>query len=177
MELNKQLYQNPDKTPDQIFNTKTKQGQEDMKTVSTLDKMISTHTTPSDGTYYRFCNPASLQRAYGFSDAEMKLIMDAPNMTPSELSTLNSHLRGSKSSSAGYTSVSANRSLNAFKNPSAKQSMGYTVERRMGVKQGTNAFATKGNAQESEVVFGRNFDLNFSHLTVEGNHIVIHEYN
>lgn len=123
------------------------------------------------------CNPASLQKSYGLSNADMNTILQAPNMTAAQLGKLNKQLKGSKASSPGYTSVSANRSLNAFKNPSAKQSTGYIIERRIGVKKGTNAFAPKRNAQESEVVFGRNFGVNFSHITVEGNHIVIHEYH
>lgn len=177
MALNKQFYDNTGKTPDQIFNKRTKQGRKDMETVDALDRAINSHKTPTDGTYYRFCNPDSLQRSYGLSDAQMKLVMQAPNMTPSQLSQLNAALQGSRASSPGYTSVSANRSLNAFSDPSAKQSKGYTIERRIGVKAGTNAYAPKRNAQESEVVFGRNFGVNFSHITVEGNHIVIHEYN
>lgn len=177
MEINKQFYQNPDKTVDEIFDKNTKQGRKDLETVHTIDKMINSHTTPNDGTYYRFCNQASLQRSYGLSDAQMNLIMQAPNMSQKQLASLNSALQGSRASSAGYTSVSANRSLNAFKNPSAKQSKGYTIERRIGIKKGTKGFATKGNAQESEVIFGRNFGVNFSHITVEGNHIVVHEYH
>lgn len=35
----------------------------------------------------------------------------------------------------------------------------------------------KSNAQESEVVFGRNFGVTFSRVAVEGNHIVIYESN
>lgn len=177
MALNAQFYQNTGKTPDQIFNKRTKQGRKDLETVDALDRAIKSHTTPTDGTYYRFCNPASLQRSYGLSDSQMNLVLQAPNMSKSQLSQLNSALKGSRSSSAGYTSVSANRSLNAFSNPTKKQSMNYVIERRMSVKKGTNAYAPKKNAQESEVVFGRNFGVNFSHITVEGNHIVVHEYN
>lgn len=177
MALNAQFYNNAGKTPDQIFNKRTKQGRRDLETVQALDNAINTHTTPADGTYYRFCNPSSLQRSYGLSNAQMNLVMQAPNMTPSQLSSLNKALRGSKSSSPGYTSVSANRSLNAFKNPTAKQSKGYIIERRISVKAGTNAFAPKKNAQESEVVFGRNFGVTFSRVAVEGNHIVIYESN
>lgn len=177
MALNAKFFQNQGKTPDQIFNGRSKQDRKDLETVKALDNAINTHSTPSDGTYYRFCNPKSLQRSYGLSDAQMQLVMQAPSMTPKQLSQLNSALKGSKSVNAGYTSVSANRSLNAFKNPTAKQSQGYTIERRIGVKKGTNAFAPSRNAQESEVIFGRNFSSNFSHITVEGNHIVIHEYH
>lgn len=177
MALNKKFYQNAGKTPDEIFSKNTVRDMRDLDTVKTLDKAINSHSTPSDGTYFRFCNPASLQRSYGLSDAQINLIMQAPNMSTSQLSQLNAALRGSKASSPGYTSVSANRSLNAFKNPTAKQSTGYTIERRIGVKKGTKAFAPKANAQESEVIFGRNFGVNFSHITVEGNHIVIHEYH
>lgn len=177
MALNAQFNQNIGKSPDEIFSKNTKQGRKDLETVKTLDKAISSHSTPSDGTYYRFCNPASLQRSYGLSDAQMNMVMQAPNMTKSQLANLNANLRGYSSSNAGYTSVSANRSLNAFSNPSAKQSKGYTIERRIAVKKGTNAFAPSRNAQESEVVFGRNFNTNFSHISVDGNHIVIHEYH
>lgn len=177
MELNKAFYQNPGKTPDQIFSKRTKQGQRDLQTVQTLDKAINSHTTPNDGLYYRFCNPASLQRSYGLTAAQMNMVMQAPNMTSAQLAQLNKALSGSKSVNLGYTSVSANRSLNAFKNPNARQSQNYVIERRISVKKGTNAFAPSRNAQESEVIFGRNFGATFSHVTVEGNHIVIHEYH
>ena len=177
MALNKKLYDNEGKSPDEIFTQKTTRDMRDLDTVQTLDRLINSHSTPSDGTYYRFCTFDSLQRSYGLSDSEMNLIKQAPNMTPSQLAKLNAGLRGSKASSPGFTSVSANRSLNAFKNPSAKQSTDYFIERRIGIKKGTKAYAAKSNAQESEVIFGRNFGINFSHITVEGNHIVIHEYN
>ena len=177
MELNKQFYTNPGKTPDQIFSKRTKQGKEDAKTVDAMDRAINSHTTPSDGTYYRFCNPDSLARSYGFSQADMNVILQAPNMSKSQLAALNKQLRGSKASSPGYTSTSANRSLNAFSNPNAKQSKGYVIERRVSVKKGTHAYAPKRNAQESEVVFGRNFGVNLSGISVEGNHIIIHEYH
>ena len=175
MELNKQLFQNPNKTPDQIFSKRTKQGKRDLATVQTLDKAIANHVTPANGTYYRFCNPKSLQRSYGLSDSQIALVMQAPSMNAQQLAQLNTALQGSKCINYGYTSVSANRSLNAFKNPSAVQSKGYVIERRIAVKQGTNAFAPRLNAQESEVIFGRKFSASFSHITVEGNHIVIHE--
>lgn len=175
MALNAQFYQNPGKTPDEIFSKRTKQGKKDLETVKALDDAINTHTTPSDGTYYRFCNPDSLKRSYGLSDSDMQMIMQAPKMSQAQLDTLSGALKGSKSSNAGYTSVSANRSLNAFSDPNAKQSKGYTIERRISVKKGTNAYAPKKNAQESEVVFGRGFDTKLSHITVEGDHIVIHE--
>lgn len=177
MALNSQFSKNPGKTPDQIFDKNTKQGAKDLETIDALDRAISSHATPADGLYYRFCNQKSLQRSYGLSDAQINLIMQAPNMNPSQLAQLNRAMSGSKCSNAGYTSVSANRSLNAFKNPSAKQSQGYIIERRISIKKGTKAFAPRTNAQESEVVFGRNFGANFSHISVEGNHIVIHEYH
>ena len=177
MALNKQFYDNQGKTPDQIFNKRTKQGRKDLETVNALDSAINSHVTPSDGMYYRFCNPKSLQRSYGLSDAQMQMVLNAPNMNSQQLAQLNKALGGSKASSPGYTSVSANRSLNSFKNPTKKQSQGYSIERRISVKKGTNGYAPKRNAQESEVIFGRNFGVNFSHVTVEGNHIVIHEYH
>ena len=177
MELNKQFNQNPGKTPDEIFNSRTKQGKRDLATVDALDRAINSHSTPTDGSYYRFCNPASLQRSYGLSNAQLNMILQAPNMSKSQLATLNASMRGYRASSHGYTSVSANRSLNAFKDPSAKQSKGYTIERRISVKKGTKAYAPKRNAQESEVIFGRNFNVNFSHISVEGNHIIVHEYH
>lgn len=175
MAINKKFYDSPDKGPDELFDKRTEQGQRDLQTIDALDRAIASHKTPTDGTYYRFCAPAGLQRSYGFSDAEMAVIMQAPNMTQAQLAALNQSLQGSKCSSPGYVSTSANRSLNAFSNPSAPQSKGYVIERRMGVKAGTNAFAAKMNAQESEVIFGRNFGVTFSHITVEGNHIVVHE--
>jgi hypothetical protein len=177
MALNKQFYDNDGKTPDQIFNKRTKQGRKDMETVDALDSAINTHQTPADGMYYRFCTAKSLQRSYGLSDAQAQQVMQAASMSPAQLAQLNKALSGSKASSPGYTSVSANRSLNAFKNPTKSQSKGYTIERRISVRKGTNAFAAKRNAQESEVIFGRNFGVNFSHITVEGNHIVVHEYH
>lgn len=90
-----------------------------------------------------------------------KLEQQYAKMTPAQLATLNKALQGSKSVNPGYTSVSANRSLNAFSNPSASQSKGYVIERRMGVKAGTPAYAAKRNAQESEVIFGRGFGSSF----------------
>ena len=177
MAINSQFCKNPGKSPDQIFDKDSKQGRRDLETIDALDRAINSHTTPSDGAYVRYCRPDSLKRSYGLSDAQMNMLLQAPNMSQSQLAQLNTALKGSKSSSAGYTSVSANRSLNAFSNPSNVQSKGYTIERRISVKAGTNAYAPKRNAQESEVVFGRGFTTNFSHVTVEGNHIVIHEYN
>lgn len=130
MALNAAFYNNPGKAPDQIFSARTKQGRRDRQTVDALDRAIASHTTPNDGLYYRFCSPKSLQRSYGLTDSEMNLVLQAPKMNSSQLAKLNSALRGTRSSSAGYTSMSANRSLNAFKNPTAKQSNGYIIERR-----------------------------------------------
>lgn len=177
MDLNRKLFQNAGKDPDQIFTKKTKRDMKDLETAKTLDKLISTHSTPNDGMYYRFCNSRSLQRSYGLSDAQMSLLLQAPNMNQKQLAQLNQALSGSRASSPGYTSVSANRSLNAFKNPTAKQSKNYIIERRISVRKGTKGYAAKTNAQESEIIFGRNFGVNFSHVSVEGNHIVIHEYH
>lgn len=177
MAMNKKFWQNAGKEPDEIFTKKTKRDMRDLETAQTLDRLVNTHSTPNDGTYYRFCNIKSLQNAYGLTDAQANLILQAPNMTQKQLTQLNAGLSGSKSSTPGYASYSANRSLNAFKNPTKKQSQNYVIERRASVKKGTKGFAIKRNAQESEVVFGRNFGVNFSHVTVEGNHIVIHEFN
>ena len=66
--------------------------------------------------------------------------------------------------------------MNAFSNPNAKQSKGFILERKINVPKGTNAYAVKKNAQESEVIFGRNMKAKLSHISVSNDgHIVFHE--
>lgn len=176
MAINRKLFQNPGKTVQQIFgNQQGRVGSKDVKTVNTLDRAVKTHKTQSDAYYMRFCSKDSLQRAFGFSDAQMKEISGARFMDSARLAALNQSLTGSKSFSRGYTSTSANRSMNAFKNPRAPQSQGYYYERRLYAPAGTNAYAPRRNAQESEVLFGRNMRTKFLGVTVENGHTVIHE--
>lgn len=169
--MNKQLYDpnNAGKTPDQIFTRS-----EDRATIRSLDKAINNNVTQADGSYTRFCTAESLQKAFGFSDNDMKMITNADKLSPTSLANLNKALSGSKSSSPAYTSTSANRTLNAFSNKKT-----YTIERRVNVPKGTKAYAPLGNAQESEVLFGRNMNTDFGGISVASDgHIVIHEvYN
>lgn len=171
--INEILYKpgNDTKTPAQMFSRK-----EDVNTVNTMDKLIAGHTTQSDASYTRFCSESALQATFGFSDAQMALIKKAPTMNAAQLSQLNNALAGSTSYSAAFTSTSANRSLNAFSNPSAPQSKGFIFERRLNVRAGTNAYAPKQNAQESEVIFGRHANTSFGGISISGDgHIVFHE--
>lgn len=171
--INEILYdpKNAGKSVDQMFKR-----QEDRDTVRALDKAISNNTTQADGSYTRFCSESSVQRAFGLTNAQMALLKNAPNMTQSELAQLNKSLAGTKTYSAAYTSTSANRSLNAFGNPRASQSKGYIFERKLNAKQGTNAWAPRNNAQESETIFGRHMRTGFMGISVASDgHIVIHE--
>lgn len=175
MAINRALWKNPGKTLQQTFNDPNRVNSKDVKTVQTLDRAVKTHKTQSDAYYLRFCTKDSVQRAFGFSDAKMKEISGARFMDASQLAALNQSLVGSKSFSRGYTSTSANRSMNAFKNPRASQSQDYYYERRLYAPAGTNAYAPRRNAQESEVLFGRNLRTKFLGVTVENGHTVIHE--
>lgn len=171
--INEALYDpaNAGKSIDQIFTRSS-----DKQTIKTLDRLIDTHSTPADASYTRFCSANALKNTFGFSDAQMAIISNAPNMTKSELAQLNKALSGSTSYNASYTSVSANRSLNAFKNPNASHSSGMIFERKISTPKGTKAFAAKKNAQESEVIFGRNAETAFGRLSVASDgHIVFHE--
>ena len=178
MTINKLLFQNPGKTIQQIFGNPSnpnRVGSKDVKTVQTLDRAVRTHKTQNDAYYLRFCNAGNLQRAFGFTDAQMREIANARHMAPAQLAQLNASLNGSQSFSRGYTSTSANRSMNAFKNPRAPQSQQYYYERRLYAPGGTNAYAARRNAQESEVLFGRNMRTKFLGVTYENGHTVIHE--
>lgn len=171
--INAALYDpnNAGKTDAQIFKRKA-----DRDTVKALDKAINNHATPSDGAYTRFSSPGGIQGAFGFSNADMQLIQQARNMTPKQLAALNKQLKGSTSFSMSYTSTSANRSLNAFSNPNAKQSKGFIFERKLNVPKGTKAFAPRKNAQESEVIFGRRMQTRLTGISISSDgHIVLHE--
>ena len=171
--INSQLYdpQNSGKTDAQIFKRKA-----DRDTVKALDNMINTHTTPSDGAYVRFSGPNGIAATFGLSQAQMSLLQRASSMTPAQLTQLNKALSGSVSYSKAYTSTSANRSLNAFSNPNAKQSKGFIFERKLNVPKGTKAFAPPKNAQESEVIFGRGMQTRLTGVSIgKDGHIVLHE--
>lgn len=171
--INAALYDpaNDGKTDAQIFKRAA-----DRRTVKALDKAINNHTTPADASYTRFCSPNAIQATFGLTAADMQVLQNATSMTPSQLAKLNRSLAGSKSSSKAYTSTSANRSLNAFSNPNAKQSKGFIFERKISVPKGTKAYAPKKNAQESEVIFGRGMSTKLTGISVSSDgHIVIHE--
>lgn len=171
--INAALYnpQNAGKTDAQIFKRKA-----DRDTVKALDKAIKNNVTPADASYTRFSSPSGIQGAFGLSNAQMQMLSQAGSMTPSQLAQLNKALSGSGSFSKAYTSTSANRSLNAFSNPNAKQSKGFIFERKINIPKGTNAFAPRKNAQESEVIFGRNMKTKLTGISVSSDgHIVLHE--
>lgn len=174
--INEALYdpKNAGKTDAQIFKRP-----EDRRTVAALDKAINNNATQSDGSYTRFCTPKALQAAFGFSDTQMQMITNAGKLSPANLAKLNQALSGSTSRSNAYTSVSANRSLNAFSNPNNRQSRGFIIERKLNVPKGTKAYAPRNNAQESEVLFGRGLNTSFGGISISSDgHIVIHEvYN
>ena len=171
--INEAFYdpKNDGKSINQIFSRPS-----DRKTVKALDKAINNHVTPADASYTRFSSPGGIQGAFGLSNAQMQMLSQAGSMTPSQLAQLNKALSGSGSFSKSYTSTSANRSLNAFSNPNAKQSKGFIFERKINIPKGTNAFAPRKNAQESEVIFGRNMKTKLTGISVGSDgHIVLHE--
>lgn len=173
--INQTLYDpaNDGKSVDQMFNRAA-----DRKTVKTLDKLIDNHATQADGSYTRFCSASALQATYGLSDSQMQLLMQAPNMNSRQLAQLSKAMSGSKGYSAAYTSTSANRTLNAFSNPSAPQSSGYIFERKISAKSGTKAYSPRKNAQESETIFGRGMMSSMTGVSVSSDgHIVIHEFH
>ena len=148
----------------------------DRDTVKSLDKAIENNQTQNDGNYIRFCGDNSIQSTFGLTNQQMTAIKNAPNMTSSELAALNQSLIGSKSYNPAYTSTSANRSLNAFSDPNAKQSKGYYFERHINTPKGTKAYAPRQNAQESETIFGRNLTTSLQGISISSDgHIVIHE--
>lgn len=171
--INAALYDpaNDGKTINQMFKRKA-----DRDTVKALDKSIKNHVTPNDASYTRFSSPGAIQATFGLSDSQMQMIMNAPNMTPKQLAQLNKSLGGTLSYSKAYTSTSANRSLNAFSNPNAKQSKGFIFERKINVRKGTNAYAPRKNAQESEVIFGRGMQTKLAGISIGSDgHIIFHE--
>ena len=171
MAINKLLYDpaNAGKTDEEIFTRKDNAGQlRDLQTVKALDKAISNHQTSVDGTYSRYTDSESIAKTFGFTPEQMGVIAKAGYMTGSQLKQLNLVLNGKVGSSRAYTSASANRSMNAFKEK-------YTFERRLYVPKGTNAYIPAHNAQESETIFGRGMRTRIDHVSVEGGHIVIHE--
>lgn len=177
--INAALYDpnNAGKTDAQIFTRKDRRGVlRDLQTVQTLDRAIGTHTTQTDASYTRFCSPNAIQATFGLSDADMSMLQSARSMNASQLAQLNSAFAGKSSFSNAYTSTSANRSMNAFSNPNARQSQGFIFERKLNVPKGTNAFAVRRNAQESEVIFGRKLQTRMTGITISNDgHIVIHE--
>lgn len=158
--------QNVGKADSAIFDRK------DLATVNALDNAIKTHTTPSDAHYTRFCSVGSLKNSCGLTDAQIGMINQVlNNPTDKNIGQLSKALSGSRLTSRGYTSTSANRNLNEFsKTPALK------VERQIHAPKGTNAYASKINFRESEVVFGRNLKTNVTGVSVSSDgHLVIHE--
>ena len=170
--INKALYDpnNAGKSDAQIFSRAA-----DRKTVKAMDKAINSNTTQADGSYTRYCSPDAVQATFGLSNSQMAMVQQAQSMSPAQLRQLNRALSGSQSHTRAYTSTSANRSLNAFSNPNAPQSKGFTFERRINVPKGTKAFAPRKNAQESEVIFGRGMTTKLTGISVSGTHIIMHE--
>lgn len=171
--INSALYDpdNAGKSVDQIFSR-----QSDVKTVKTLDRLIDNHTTQADASYTRFCSASAVQATFGLTNKQMAMLKRAPSMTPAEIAQLNKSLRGVTSYSAAFTSTSANRSLNAFSNPNAKQSKGFIFERKINAKAGTKAYSPRFNAQESEVIFGRGMTTKNPVISVTNDgHILISE--
>ena len=184
MEINKALIKNPDKAISDIFkdpdpnNPSERDWRKDINTVNTLDRVVSAHQTQSDAYYLRYCTESSLKRAFGFSDAQMAQIhqiIQARGADATQLKALGATMADSTSFSRGYTSTSANRSMNAFKYGKTRKGQPYSIERRLYVPKGTNAYAPRKNAQESEVLFGRNLHTRFLGMSYEKGHVVIHE--
>lgn len=176
--INEKLYDpaNANKTDDQIFTRTRRDGRSDLATVQTMDKLINNHRTQTNATYTRFSTANAVQALYGLNDAQMRELSNAGSMNQSQLFTLNKALAGKTSYSASYTSTSANRSMNAFGNPYAKQSKNMWYERKLYMPQGTNAYAVQRNAQESEVIFGRHANTSLMKITIASDgHIVLHE--
>lgn len=177
--INEKLYddQNANKTDDQIFTRRDRRGVlRDLQTVQTLDKAINSHTTKSNATYTRFSTSAAVQALYGLNNQQMSILQNARGMNAQQLKALNDTFAGKTSYSRAYTSTSANRSMNAFGNLNARHSRSMVFERKLYMPQGTNAFAVKQNAQESEVIFGRHANTKLMKVTVASDgHIVLHE--
>lgn len=177
--INEALYDpaNAGKTDAQIFTRKDRQGRlRDLETVQTLDKAINNHTTQADASYTRFCSANAIQATFGLSSADMQMLAGAGQMNSSQLAQLSAGFSGRSSFSNAYTSTSANRSMNAFSNPYASQSRGFFYERKINAPTGTNAFAVRKNAQESEVIFGRRMETRLTGISIANDgHIVLHE--
>lgn len=178
-EINKALYdpKNDGLTDDQVFTRKDRYGvKRDLQTVQTLDKAINNHITQADASFTRFSSPNAVQHTFGLTDAQMSLLKQAGSMDSNQLAQLNKALQGKVSFSKAYTSTSANRSMNAFSNPNAKQSQGFIFERKINTPKGTKAYAVRRNAQESETIFGRRLQTRLSHVSIASDgHIVLHE--
>ena len=168
--INKALYENDGKSDEQIFNSR------DLNTVKTLDRLIDNHVTPKDGSYTRYCTIASIKSTYGLTDAQANILQNAGSLDKTGLNMLNQAMKGTISSSKSYTSVSANRSANAFGDISNNRSKGYIIERSISVPKGVKSFAPKQQAQESEVIFGRGMRTKLTKVTIsKDGHIVLHE--
>lgn len=169
--INEALY-NPDnagKSDDEIFTRRDRHGElRDLQTVRALDKAINGHTTSVDGTYSRYTDAEAIKATFGFTQDQVELIAKAGMMNSKELKRLNSLVTGTTGYSRAYTSTSANRSLNVFKDKKM-------WERRLYVPKGTNAYIPANNAQESETVFGRNLNTRIFGISVENGKVVIHE--
>ena len=169
--INEALY-NPDnagKTDEEIFTRKDNAGKlRDLQTVKALDKAIAGHKTGVDGTYSRYTDAEAVKHTFGFSDEQIETIAKAGIMTGSELKRLNKAVEGRSGYSRAYTSTSANRSMNAFKDKKM-------WERRLYVTKGTNANIPSHNAQESETIFGRHMNTKIIGVSVENGKVVIHE--
>ena len=173
--INEKLYDpaNAGKTDEQIFTRVRRDGRSDLKTVQTMDKLIRNHTTQANATYTRFSTGNAIKALYGLDDKQIQTLLRAGSMNPAQMRALNRAFAGKTGYSASYTSTSANRSMNAFGNPHAKDMW---FERKLYMPQGTNAYAVQRNAQESEVIFGRHANTSLMKVTVASDgHIVLHE--
>lgn len=169
--INQALYnpENAGKTDEEIFTRKDNAGRlRDLMTVRALDKAINGHKTSMDGTYSRYTDATSIMATFGFTPEQVELIARAGMMTSRELKKLNKNVLGRSGYSRAYTSASANRSMNAFKDKNI-------WERRLYVPEGTNAYIPSHNAQESETIFGRHLNTKIIGISVENGKIVIHE--
>lgn len=148
----------------------------DLNTVRTMDKLINNHSTRSNAIYTRFADKGAIQSMYGLSDKQLNALLNAKNMNATQLGALNRVMANKTGYSRSYTSTSANRSMNAFSDLRAHRSANLVFERKLYVPSGTKAYAPQMNAQESEVIFGRNANTRLMKITVAADgHIVLHE--
>ena len=169
--INDALYnpENAGKTDEEIFTRRDTSGRlRDLETVKALDRMINSHTTSVNGTYSRYTDAEAIKATFGFTDKQINLIAKAGMMTSKDLARLEKHITGRSGYSRAFTSASANRSLNAFKDKKV-------WERRFYVPEGTKAYIPAHNAQESETIFGRHLNTRIIGISVEDGRIVIHE--